>query len=213
MRLSRKKYTSPDARFGGARKKYKADFPARTCASRQWFLSSQNQTSICCLRPGGRHRRLSLCSQPIPKQFEEGPRSLICIAQSAIGRTWQPARCGIFFFPQAAVKPLRLCDLLKAHSPVLRDPQRVDTRPSCGLRPGSLDWHSLLLFFSINRGQLVALFGCQLRGFYEHALNILVALLRTWCAHHLIGGASFLSTQTAVTNRLLDRSKARLWFS
>src|ERR1700722_12925010 len=31
---------------------------------------SQNWTSICCLGPEGRHRRLSLCSLPVPKQFE-----------------------------------------------------------------------------------------------------------------------------------------------
>ena len=32
---------------------------------------SQNQTSICCLWPfEGLHRRLSLCSLPVPKQFE-----------------------------------------------------------------------------------------------------------------------------------------------
>jgi hypothetical protein len=38
-----------------------------------------------------RHRRLSLCSLPVPKQFVESLRSLISIAQSPIGGTWQPA--------------------------------------------------------------------------------------------------------------------------
>jgi hypothetical protein len=43
--------------------------PARICASRLWFLPSQNRTSICCLQlQGSRHRRLSLCSLPVPKQ-------------------------------------------------------------------------------------------------------------------------------------------------
>src|SRR5438876_12171437 len=39
-------------------------------ASRRWSLLSQNQTSIHCLGPEGRHRRLSVCSLPVPKQSE-----------------------------------------------------------------------------------------------------------------------------------------------
>ena len=45
--------------------------------------------------PKGRHRRLSLCSLPVPKQLEGSLRSLISFAQSANSRTWQPARCVI----------------------------------------------------------------------------------------------------------------------
>jgi len=45
--------------------------------------------------PQGRHRRLSLCSLPVPKQLEGSLRSLISFAQSANSRTWQPARCVI----------------------------------------------------------------------------------------------------------------------
>ena len=41
--------------------------------------------------PKSPHRRLSLCSLPVPKQFEESLRSLISFAQSPIGGTWQPA--------------------------------------------------------------------------------------------------------------------------
>ena len=45
--------------------------PARICASRRWFLPSQNRTSICCLQlQGSRHRILSLCSLPVLKQSE-----------------------------------------------------------------------------------------------------------------------------------------------
>jgi hypothetical protein len=46
--------------------------------------------------PEGRHRRLSLCSLPVLKQSEESLGILISVAQSATGRTWQPARCVIF---------------------------------------------------------------------------------------------------------------------
>jgi hypothetical protein len=41
--------------------------------------------------PKSPHRRLSLCSLPVPKQFEESLRSLISFAQSPYGGTWQPA--------------------------------------------------------------------------------------------------------------------------
>jgi hypothetical protein len=45
--------------------------------------------------PKGLHRRLSLCSLPVPKQSEGSLGSLISFAQSANSRTWQPARCVI----------------------------------------------------------------------------------------------------------------------
>jgi hypothetical protein len=41
--------------------------------------------------PRNPHRRLSLCSLPVPKQFGESLGSLISFAQSANGGTWQPA--------------------------------------------------------------------------------------------------------------------------
>src|ERR1035438_6124029 len=41
--------------------------------------------------PMSPHRRLSLCSLPVPKQLEASLRSLISFAQSPNGGTWQPA--------------------------------------------------------------------------------------------------------------------------
>jgi hypothetical protein len=67
-------------------------------ASRRWFLPSQNQTSIRCLGPEGRHRRLSVCSLPVLKQSEGSLGSLISFAQSVSGRTWQSACCVILVF-------------------------------------------------------------------------------------------------------------------
>ena len=49
----------------------------------------------------GRHRRLSLGSLPVLKQFEESLGSLISVAQSANGRTWQPALCAILMLSRA----------------------------------------------------------------------------------------------------------------
>ena len=48
--------------------------------------------------PKGLHRRLSLCSLPVPKQSEGSLESLTSVAQSATCRTWQPARCVILLF-------------------------------------------------------------------------------------------------------------------
>ena len=48
--------------------------------------------------PRSPHRRLSLCSLPVPKQFVESLRSLISFAQSPNGGTWQPAHRIILMF-------------------------------------------------------------------------------------------------------------------
>src|SRR5207253_3308557 len=57
----------------------------------------QNRHSLSQV-PEDRHRRLSVCSLPVLKQFGESLGSLISVAQSANGRTWQSARCVILFF-------------------------------------------------------------------------------------------------------------------
>src|SRR5215469_9462629 len=50
--------------------------------------------------PESRHRRLSLCSLPVPKQFGESLGRVTSFAQSAISRTWQSAHGKILmFFP------------------------------------------------------------------------------------------------------------------
>ena len=67
-----------------------------TYASRHRFLrSAEPDIHLLSQTPKSRHRRLSLCSLPVPKQFVESLRSLISFAQSANVRTWQPARCVI----------------------------------------------------------------------------------------------------------------------
>ena len=48
--------------------------------------------------PRSPHRRLSLCSLPVPKQFVESLRSLISFAQSPTSGTWQPAHRMILMF-------------------------------------------------------------------------------------------------------------------
>src|SRR5229473_3403360 len=84
------KKQSPDARYGGTRKTN----AFRTHSSQRVPLGVGS-----CLRrtrhlftvsgPEGLHRRLSLCSLPVPKQSEGSLGSLISFAQSANCGTWQ----------------------------------------------------------------------------------------------------------------------------
>jgi hypothetical protein len=75
-----------------------------TCASRR-LVPAFAEPDIHSLSraPKGLHRRLSLCSLPVPKQSEGSLWSLISVAQSATCGTWQPARCVILLcsFPAA----------------------------------------------------------------------------------------------------------------
>jgi len=79
-------------------------------ASRHRFLrSAEPDIHLLSQAPKSRHRRLSLCSLPVPKQFVESLGSAISFAQSAIGRTWQsahfihPVYFGSIMLPQSCV--------------------------------------------------------------------------------------------------------------
>ena len=116
---------------------------ARTRASRR-LVPAFAEPDIHSLSraPEGRHRRLSLCSLPVLEQFEESLGSLIFVAQSANGRTWQPARCMIPFVCSSlgsGFRPPPSGNFLPARSPVALDPRRADTRPFSELRPESPD--------------------------------------------------------------------------
>jgi len=113
-------------------------------ASRRWFLPSQNQTSIRCHGPEGRHLRLSMCSLPVLKQSEGSLGRFISVSQSVSGRTWQSARCVILvLFRWPGFRPQRPCNLLQARNLVVLDQRRADMRPSCALPQASLDWRFL----------------------------------------------------------------------
>src|SRR6266702_275949 len=61
-------------------------------ASRHRFLhSAEPDIHLLSQTPKSLHRRWSLCSLPVPKQFVENLGRVISFAQSAIGRTWQSA--------------------------------------------------------------------------------------------------------------------------
>src|SRR5262249_10099720 len=53
-----------------------------------------------------------------------------------------------------------------------------------------------LLFLSfIDQGQIMILSGRQLRSFHQHTLNMFVALFGKRGAHHLVGGALFITAK------------------
>ena len=117
-------------------------------ASRQWFLPSAEPDIHSQSRaPVGRHRRLSMCSLPVPKQFGESLGSWFL---RSVGNLQDLAACAlcnpVYFLSRVAVRPPRPGDLPPARSPVLLDPQPANTPPSSELPPASLDWHSLSAF-------------------------------------------------------------------
>jgi len=75
-----------------ARNQSDQDSSQRNCASRLVVPAhAEPDIHLLSRAPRSRHRRLSLCSLPVPKQFVESLESWNSFAQSAIGRTWQPA--------------------------------------------------------------------------------------------------------------------------
>jgi len=158
-------------------------------ASRRWFLPSQNQTSIRCLGPEGRHRRLSVCSLPVLKQSEGSLGSFISVAQSVSGGTWQSARCVILVLfslawflgrGASAIFCRHEISLSSIHGEQIRDHlARYCKRRSIGVP---------FLFLSfIEQRKIVILSGRQLRCLDQHKLDILVALFGNRRAKRLLG--------------------------
>jgi len=55
--------------------------------------ASQDRTSICCLGPYRPSQTIEFVFAASPETIRREPQGLQPIAQSAICRTWQPARC------------------------------------------------------------------------------------------------------------------------
>src|SRR5229473_4190592 len=67
---------------------------------------------------------------------------------------------------------------------------------------------SFLPFVVINHSQFVTLSRCQLRSFYQSTLDMLVALFRERHTHRFVRRTPFVSAESAIANRILDRSEA-----
>ena len=94
------------ARSGERASHHFQDAQRATYASRHRFLrSAEPDIHLLSQTPRSRHRRLSLCSLPVPKQFVESLGSLISCAQSAKCRTWQSAHLFILFIPATLMLP------------------------------------------------------------------------------------------------------------
>jgi hypothetical protein len=80
------------ARSGERANQLFQDVLRATCASRHRFLrSAEPDIHLQSQAPKNRHRRLSLCSLPVLKQFVESLGRVTPFAQSAKCRTWQSA--------------------------------------------------------------------------------------------------------------------------
>ena len=107
------------------------------------------------------------------------------IAQSAICRTWQPARCVICFFlvvgglrhrgtevfykgPLPTIYCEQICHHLSSH------------RNRCSLRV------FFLLCLLVYQGELVVLFRSELCGFHQNTLDMLIALFGKRRSQHLV---------------------------
>src|SRR5438309_4215557 len=147
--LSREKKILLTRALGGAR----TAEPARTCSSHVCLsavVPAFAEPDIHSLSQvhADRHRRLSVCSLPVLKQFEESLGNL----RRSVGnrRTWQSARCVILlFFRRGGSRFLgryapRICERYEIALPP--DQRRADKPPSSELRPASLDWHFLSVF-------------------------------------------------------------------
>ena len=117
-----------------------------TYASRHRFLrSAEPDIHLLSRAPKSHHRRLSLCSLPVPKQFVESLGRMISFAQSATCRTWQSAQFvhPVYFGSIYAAAVLRSSAGVSLSA---ADPRQADTLPSSGLRQVSPDCHFLSAF-------------------------------------------------------------------
>ena len=100
-----------------------------------------------------------------------------------------------------------ICERYEVALPSIDGEQISHHFPSNGQRR-SIGVPFLFLSF-IEQRKIVILSGRQLRCLDQHKLDILVALFGNRCANRLLGRASFVTAEPAITDRLSDRSEAR----
>src|SRR5260370_33113789 len=168
------------ARVSRARSRERAsqqfqDVLCAQCASRHRFLrSAEPDIHLQSRAPKSLHRRLSLCSLPVPKQFVESLGRVISFAQSATCRTWQSAHF---------VHPVYFGSILCRRSPAFFRRHEVSLLPihakqicahlprHATSRPSAI---SFFPFLPINHSHFVVLSRCQLGGFYHRTLAMFI---------------------------------------
>ena len=123
--------------------------------------------------------------------------------------TWQPAHCGILMFSRQRLS-YRAAALFCWHEvpPSAIHSQQIGHHFSSYGQRRSISI-SFLLFGLIHQSQLMVLSRCQLSGFHQHSLDMLVALFGKRGADYLVSGAFLVSAEPAVTDSLSDRPEAR----
>jgi hypothetical protein len=133
-----------------------------------------------------RHRRLSLCSLPVrrkPREFDLR-RLLGQVQDLAACALRDPDAFSLRWRGFLGRRPAALCyrykiSLFSIHGhQICNHLSSNRQRRSIGV--------PFLLFVFINQGQTVIVSGRQLCRFHQHTLDMLVALPRKWCAHHLL---------------------------
>ena len=181
---------------------------ARKGASRRRFLhSAEPDIHLLPQAPKSRHRRLSLCSLPVPKQFVESLRSVISFAQSATCRIWQSALCSSrFIWKQFYAAPVRRSSPDMKSRCCRSTASRYETifRATASVARFPLPFCSLC-----HRSQLIrdSVSAPASQLLLAHA-GCACALFRQWHAHHLVRGTSFVSAESAVADRVLDCAEA-----
>src|SRR5258705_179598 len=175
------------------------------------MLSAEPDIHLLSKTPKTPHRRLSLCSLPVPKQTE--------------GSLWSCLRR-----PARHLRDLAACapndpDVLYSQAGFLRcrgasklldgaiilfsalDGEHVGNHlPGYGERRPVLV--PSLLFPFINQRQLMVVSRSQFRGLHQRLLNVLVPLFGDGHSNELVRGASLRAAESAIADGLLDRLEA-----
>ena len=177
-----------------------------------WFLlSAEPDIHLLSETPKSPHRRLSLCSLPVPKQTDGSLGS--CLRRSA-RHLRDLAACApndpdVLSFPGRFLRCRGASELLGRHEVLFSalDGEHVgDHLPGYGKRCPVLV--PSLSFPLINQCQLMAVSRSQFRSLHQYLLNVLVPLLGDGHSNQLVGRAPLCAAESAIADGLLDRLEA-----
>ena len=157
-----------------------------------WSLLPQDRTSICCLKlQRAVAEELSVCSLPVPKECEVSLGSFLRRPGDLLQDLAACASNDLVLFLLIRKGFSSHCfgrQLFGRHEVLLPAVHREHVGHQLpGYRQGGPILVPSLDFLLPEQGQLVGVPGCQLGGFHQHVLNVLVPLLGNRHAHHLVG--------------------------
>jgi hypothetical protein len=187
--LSREK-TTLLARPGGARKTHIAESSARGCASRRWFLRFA-EPDIHLLPPAMKwpSQKIEFVFSASLETIRREPREITPLR--SVGNQQDLAVCALcnsVWFSLISDGSGRRAFVFCHHEFSLAAVYGQEIRDHlAGYGEGRSIGVPFLLFLLIRLRELMVLSGRQLRGFHQHALYVLVALLRNRCALSHVG--------------------------